>query len=458
MAGIGFEIRKLLAKGTLSGGVSAYAYAGIVSSGPWVLSIISILAVGILVLGDVLPHIQISQFQVSITYLISFSLVVSGIFQHLFTRYIADQFYLKKTRKIISNLHGAMTIMTAISGVFALLAAHFFLKNTNNLYKLQMVSGFVILCNIWLLLNLMSGLKSYKSIFYLFLAAYGIVVIVDYFLRHYGLNGLIFGFIFGNFVLLTGMLTLLYKDYGFKQLISFHFLKKKNIRYTLILTGVLFNLGIWADKFVFWFSPSTSMKIIGSLRASPIYDLPIFLAYLSIIPGMAVFLLRMETEFVEFYHYFYNTAIMGGTLEQINHAKKNMIFSAKKGIMSIIKIQGLAVLFFLLGEQALLLLNISPLYYNLLCIDLVSAGLQVVLLGLFNIGFYLDKRKLMAKISLLFASSNILFSYLSIKLGIYFFGYGFSLSLLITVMVAMFCLDRDFNELEYQTFMLQPTL
>ena len=38
MAGIGFELRKLLRKDSLLGLVQAYAYAGVIGSGPWVLS------------------------------------------------------------------------------------------------------------------------------------------------------------------------------------------------------------------------------------------------------------------------------------------------------------------------------------------------------------------------------------------------------------------------------------
>ena len=35
MAGIGFELRRILRKNTLIGILEAYAYAGIIGSGPW---------------------------------------------------------------------------------------------------------------------------------------------------------------------------------------------------------------------------------------------------------------------------------------------------------------------------------------------------------------------------------------------------------------------------------------
>ena len=76
--------------------------------------------------------------------------------------------------------------------------------------------------------------------------------------------------------------------------------------------GLLYNLAIWIDKIVFWFAADTGMNVIGPLRASVIYDMPVFLAYLSIIPGMAVFLVRFETDFVEWYDKFYNAVREGG--------------------------------------------------------------------------------------------------------------------------------------------------
>ena len=89
----------------------------------------------------------------------------------------------------------------------------------------------------------------------------------------------------------------------FPQSIDFLFWKKKLLYPSLMLIGLLYNLGIWIDKFMFWYYPDTSEQIIGPLRASVIYDLPVFMAYLSIIPGMAVFLVRIETDFVDFYDF-----------------------------------------------------------------------------------------------------------------------------------------------------------
>ena len=48
MAGIGFRLRELTKADTWSGLLLAYGFAGVIGSGPWVLSIVGILLIGIL--------------------------------------------------------------------------------------------------------------------------------------------------------------------------------------------------------------------------------------------------------------------------------------------------------------------------------------------------------------------------------------------------------------------------
>ena len=48
MAGIGFELRKLMKRDTFFSLLQTYAYAGIISSGPWVLSILAVMLIGII--------------------------------------------------------------------------------------------------------------------------------------------------------------------------------------------------------------------------------------------------------------------------------------------------------------------------------------------------------------------------------------------------------------------------
>lgn len=456
MAGIGFEFRKLLQKDSYWGIFQAYGYSGIVSSGPWILSIIGILIVGIYSAAIVEPSVAVVQFQVSITYLFMASLVLTGIVQLAYTRYIADRLFENRKDLVTPTFNGLLLIVTLTSGIVGTAAVFSLFPDQSNLYRLLMLGAFVIMCDIWCATIILSGLKQYKVIVTMFGIGYIIVVGGALLLRPLGMEGLLLGFVLGHFVLLLGMLMMIFRNYPGEIFIGFDFLDKRKIYVALAWTGLFYNLGIWIDKIMFWYNPDTGTQIVGLLHHSVIYDLPMFLAYLSIIPGMAVFLVRIETDFVDFYVKFYDSVRDGGSLDYLNEIRDEMVFAIRQGIFEIIKIQGITVLIvFIAGPSLLRWAGISELHLPLLYVLVVGASLQVVFLGLLNVFFYLDKRTIVALLTLLFVVLNIALTALSFYLGPAFYGYGYAVSLLICVLVAMQWLEHRLSRLEFETFMLQ---
>lgn len=181
-----------------------------------------------------------------------------------------------------------------------------------------------------------------------------------------------------------------------------------------------------------------------------------FLSYLSIIPGMAVFLVRIETDFVEYYDKFFDAVRGGGSLEYIESMRNEMVYAIQAGLGEIAKVQTLAVLVTLVAGPAILqLLGISQLYLPLLHVQVVGAGLQVGVMAVLNVFFYLDERRIVFMLCLLLVVLNIAFTGISLALGAAFYGYGFCLAMLVTLCVGLFMLSRELNRLEYKTFMLQ---
>jgi uncharacterized membrane protein len=456
MAGIGFEFRKLLQKDTYWGIFQAYGYSGIVSSGPWVLSIIGILIVGIYSYSVVSPPLAVVQFQVSITNLFMSSLILTGIVQLAYTRYIADRLFEKRTDLVTPTFNGLLMVVVLASGIIGTAAAFFLFPDQSNLYRLLMLGAFVIMCCIWCCTIILSGLKQYKVIVAMFGIGYIIVVGGALLLRPYGMEGLLLGFVLGHFVLLLGMLAMIFRNYPGDKFIGFDYLDKRRIYITLAFTGLYYNLGIWIDKIMFWYHPDTGNQIVGLLHHSPLYDLPVFLAYLCIMPGMAVFLVRIETDFVDFYQKFYDAVRDGGSLDYLNEIRDEMVFAIRQGIFEIIKIQGITVLIvFIAGPSLLRWAGISESHLPLLYVQVVGASLQVVFLGLLNVFFYLDKRMIVMILTAAFVTLNIALTALSFYLGPAYYGYGYAVSLLIVVLISMQWLERRLSHLEYETFMLQ---
>ncbi len=457
MAGIGFELRKLLAKKSYTGVLQAYTYAGIIASGPWVLSILGIMLIGLLSIGVVVPQALIAQFQVTVTYLFMVSLVLTGLVQLSFTRFVADRIFAKDEAAILPNFNGLLMVAIATCVLLAWPVVLLGFPSQTALYKTLFVMGLASLAALWVATVFLTGMKHYKAILLIFFVGYATTMALALFFRRYlGMEGLLLGFVAGHFLLLAGMIWLVYRTYHSDRFIAFDIWKKGAMYHSLMATGFFFNLGVWIDKIIFWYTHGTGQQVIGPLNASVIYDFPIFLSYLTVIPGMAVFLVRIETDFVEYYTKFYDAVREGATLEYIERMRNHMVYYVQRGLFDIAKIQAITVLVtFVLGESLLNWLGISTLYLPLLYVDVVGAGLQVVMLGILNVMFYLDLRRDVVWLTATLLVTNAAFTTLSIYLGAAWFGYGFALAMLVTVLAGVWILNRRLEALEFETFMLQ---
>jgi uncharacterized membrane protein len=455
MAGIGFELRKILNRTNYFNIIKAYGVAGLISSGPWIISILGIFFIGLLTLDVSLDVFYVGKFQVSITYLMASSLILTSPLQFMVSRFVADKHYVKDYDAILPNIIGALFIVTIVSGLIGLILTYVYI-NSSFIYKVLLVIGFVVLCNIWVIVILLSALKKWKSIVIGFFIGYSLTITTAYYLSIYQEEGLLAGFILGHLLLLMYLLWLVTENYSANKALAFDFLKPQYVYYSLAITGMVYNIGIWSDKFIFWFNPNTSDAVLGSLRYSLIYDLPIFLAYLSIIPGMAVFLVRIETDFVEKYREFYDAINMSGTLDEIKRIKADMIYTIKQAIYDIFKVQGMTIIILIgTGEHLLEILNIPVLYGPLMTICVIGVGVQVVFMAILNILFYFDQRAITLKLSLLFLIANVIFSSITQYLGPSFYGYGFAISITLSSIVGFIMLSRKLYVLEYETYMIR---
>jgi len=458
MAGIGFELRRYLDEDSFSGTFKAYGFAGLISAGPWVLSILGVMLIGLLALWQQAGLESVRQFSTSVTWLMGASLVLTGGLQLVFTRFVADRLYERGESLINANLFGALLLVSAVAlAIGALLAVTVFDQPLG--YEMLMTGNFVVLCNVWIVVIFVAGLKRFSLILYAFAAGYGSTLALSLLLLPWGLPGLLGGLLLGHALLLFTMLGVVVPDYPVSGQVRFDFLRRRNIFPSLIAVGVLYNAGIWIDKLIFWLAPATSQPVIGPLRSSLIYDLPIFLAYLSIIPGMAVFLLRIETDFAEAYEGFFRAVRGHAGLVEIERLGDAMVVAVREGLYQIVRVQGMTVLLlYLAGPVIVDWLGLSAGYVHLYYVDLVGVAAQVLMLAMLNVLFYLDKLMDALKLTATLFISNALFSWASLWLGPAWYGYGFGLSMTLSAFVGILLLMRELEHIEYRTFMrARPT-
>jgi uncharacterized membrane protein len=454
MAGIGFEIRKILRDKSIFSIVKAFSYAGVVSSGPWIISMISILISGYVAKCYFKDSKIGVNFALMVTYLIALSLILTSFSQLSFTRYVSDVLFKKEDQKVLPNTIGVI-ILNIIMGFFFIIPFSISIYFDTRDFMLAIVfeSTFIVLCALWIVNIVLTGLKNYKYITFSFLISYGLIVVLIMIFGKKGLYFFMFSFFVGQSILLFLLMGLMFREFKSDKLVSFDFVK--DIYKDLIFIGFFLNASIWIDKFLFWYNPYISVKGIGILRYSPIYDYPIFLAYLSIAPAMAIFLLRIETDFAFYYDKYFSAAREGGTLKELYIYANEMIESARMGFSEILRIQ--IIVDFLLvffSKQIFSFFKIPIVYVPLFIVDLVGTTLQIFFMSIITILFYLDKRKEILFLVLLLFVLNFSLTLVSQYLGPFYYGYGAAISYLIVSVLGLVFLNKSFKRLHYETFML----
>ncbi len=455
MAGISIELKKLQGKGSIFSIIKTFAYSAVLSSGAWVISILGIIIASATAYYLVKNRDVVVDFQVTITYLVAISLILSGPFQLYFTRFASDLIFKKEFESVLPNFLGTMLLNMAAGFIFFIPLSLYLFKGISIVYILFSVFAFTSLCGLWIGSSLLTGLKSYNFMVYSFLFGYGLTIILIALFGKLGLDFLIFSFFAGQsiiFVLLVSAIMESYPSGG--RLLAVDFLKNRTSYRSLLLTGLFYNSGLWADKFVFWFSPFTGYRAFGNLRVSIVYDIPVFLAYLSMVPGMAVFFLKLEGEFAGHYAKYYQAIIEGKTAEEIYNAGNRMILSARSVFFDVIRIQAIAdILIVFMNLPLFKFFHLSYIYIPLFHVLLIGTMLQLVLMVLVGFFFYFDKVNDSLLVSFLFFALNFIFSAISIRLGPYFFGYGYAASILVCIIISAFLMRRFLHEIHYHTYM-----
>ncbi len=457
MAGIGFKLREIYKKNKLSSYIKVYTYSALLSAGAWVSSILAILIIGFIKISTFNNISQIIQYQLLITYAyaLASSILFSGIIQLPLTRYIADKIYEKKVNLILPSYFAAM-VVTLIVGILVMSPFCIYIfYDQKPIFILIVISLSITMTLLWITNILASSLKFYQEIVFAYIFSYLLIIILSYFFGNSTI-ALLSIFLFGNITLLSILLTFIIKSYPSDRLLDFKFFSIKKFYWRLALAGVFYNLGVWIDKFIFWYHPLTGEKIVGKMHGSIIYDVPIFLAYLTIIPSMAIFFFRLEAFFSQKYDLFFNAIKNGSSLNIIKKYKKQISNTISQMLHEILLIQGVIIIIvFVFAPDLFSLFNIPKLYLNLFYIDMIGAQLQLGFMATLALLYYLDKRRSAMYLSLMFLILNAILSYISIYLGPTFFGYGYAVSLLISFISTLIILKKKIKELEYETFLLR---
>jgi polysaccharide biosynthesis protein PelG len=455
MAGIGFRLKRLTADDSATGWLRAHVYAAVVTSGPWLLSICTLAALAVLG-GGVVGASDQDLFRSMVVYTYTFSLITTGGVQMVITRHVADELYgryLAALRPLFRWTIGA----TALG--HALLAALFYglAPDLAPAIRLLGVVLYVVVGCTWIAMIFLGTAHDYRSVAVGFLAGSTVSVGLALLLGgHGGLAGYLGGFVLGQITTFFVLSARIDREVptrstpqGWRLLRSFR-------RYAILaVAGVVYHCAIAADRLVFWASDAGWR--VGSWFYGSVYDAPLFLAYLSILPSLAVFLVSVETDFYDRYREYYGVVTKHGTLRQVLEAKSAMAGSLRESVRRLLVVQAPVTLALMaLAPWIVAAMRMERMQISILRLALVGAAIHVLTLFGSIVLLYFDRRRAVVEVCLVFLASNVLFTLASLGDGPRFYGFGYPIAAMVACAWAYRRIEETLADLEYLTFAAQP--
>jgi uncharacterized membrane protein len=451
MAGIGFSLKKLSQKDNISGTFFAYTHAALASSGPWLFTILAL--AGIFMLGEQITTRQVLyEFRLIVIYNFSFSLVLTGPIAIIATRYLADGLYKEDVSTARGMLIGYLT-MAFLLQLPLVIWLYGYLAELSGIMIISAVINYMLISAIWITTIFLTALKDYRTITLTFAAGAALSMLTTYYMaKDYGTAGMLNGFSLGLALILASIVAKIIAEYPVRICYPQNFVSYIKKYWELVLAALFYNLAIWVDKWIMWFVPEADVGESG-LRFYTQYDSAMFIAYLSFVPGMALFIFAIETQFFEKYLKFFRDIKAGANFQKIQNNHRTLINTILENGRNFMVLQlSICVFLILTAPQIFEAFNLSFVQISIYRYGLLGATFHLFALTLMILLSYFDHRKAILYINLAFLLMNIIFTIISAQMGFTYYGFGYFVASLITFVISAITLARYVIKLPYHTF------
>lgn len=330
-------------------------YSTVVTVGPTVMTISSIL-ISYHILGISKESFADRELlSAMILYAFIFPFMITTPFNSVWSRYIADKIFTEEFDDILSSYYVGLVCVSmigALLGVPFLLHA-WFVSDISVRFLFTGYCLYMSLIVVFFTMTYLSATKDYKIItLYFFLGLLAGVILAWFLARRRGdalIDAILTGMAVGFFIIAVGQFTYVRRYFrvfskNYKECIQYVW------RYKLLfLSSLFYVLGLYIHNFVAW-TTRMSLVVKDSFVSAPSYDMASFLAMMTDISTMIIFIVVVETDFHDRYQ-IYSEAILRATLKEIRKAKEDMFRLLQNQIAYIVEVQSiLSCLIFLIVE------------------------------------------------------------------------------------------------------------
>lgn len=449
MAGIGFSLRELASRDTLTAGFGAYFQAGTIACGPWLITTAGLGLISFLLTA--MPLADRATFSAIIIYNFSFSLVSTGPLLFPITRRVSDSLYSKQPERIPALLCDGLAVALIVNGMIGLLYFGAFLR-LPMLLALPASVSLALVGGIWIGTAFLGALRGYFAITMIFFVGTAAAVLAAFRLGDmFGLPGMTAGFAIGLTAILFLLVARVLAEHPYRPAPLFSTVAAVGRHWRLLAIGLFYNAGVWVDKWIMWASPGHTK--VGGMFINTAYDTGTFFAMLTIIPAMAVFLISAETRLFEAYRRFYFDIANHATAQKIerNHRRlKGIITSCAVQIVVLQLV--ICYLSLLVAPQLIMWLGGGLAPVPIFRLAVVGGGLHVLFLFCMILLFYFDLQQEVMRLAILFFAANASLTLLQVITGLGYPGYGYLLACLFSLVTAAVVVWRSLEDLQYLTF------
>lgn len=459
MAGIGFELKKLFNKRSLTGQAMAYGYSAVITCGPFALLTGMVLSIQLLFMHYNISVQESQLYTASVIYPFVFSQLISCGFVMVITRYLADNLYSSDYKHVTSSMLGILAITEAVA---ALLAIAFFwnkplpwhLKLLTYVFYMEMVA-------VWIEGVYLTALKDYKSIF----ICYGCGVLISLLLTvgifETGMMepvaGAMLAMSVGVGIIVLSFMVQIAKYFGYPvDGMNFSFLPYFEQHKRLFFVAMCYTLGIYMANFIMWQGP-LGVTIADTYRYAPEYDVVTFYAFLSIMPVMIMFVVSMELHFYEQYAIYFTYITQRGNYKEIDDARQDLIHILWSELRNIMEFQLVFSLIFLsLGNYFLSLGGVSYNSVNIYCLLVLGAFFNGIMQIIYTLLLYFEDQHGAFIVTNSFLIGNIVLGLIGLEIGELSYGFSFFLAAMISCGISLWRLNHFCDRINYYIFCGRP--
>lgn len=452
MAGIGFALRDLMRKDSLWAILESQIHGVVAVAGPWFFTIIT-MALPSLMFDRETNGEASGGFVTILLYAFSTSLAITGPIAITLTRLVSDKMYLHETQTIASTFVSA--VMLAFLLVSPVVVIGLLTIDLPLATRMQAAVALGLVTVNWIAAPMLSTIHQFRLLTTSYAVGTGVFWLILRNRSSVGIDDLLMGFNVGMGLTNAILCGLVLHNFGHARGHLRDLLDGFRRYAELALGGLLYGAGIWVDKWLMWTAPE-HIETLGGLSTYPTYDTVVFVAYVTTVPALALFIIKAETQLHEVCARFYQ-AIQ-------RHADRATIETARREIRRTFYLAGRDVALF---QTILTLLAIAVPTLLLDLVGMPHAGVFMfrfcVVGAAFHLGallitvvlFYFDSRRTVLIVNTLFLISNLVFTWGSLQLGLRWYGVGYFLAGVVTFTAAWVLLDRSLADLMMLAFVRQ---